>query len=289
MGLLLIVVSSLALGIGLYRLFSPPVKPEGGSITDLVTHQTKETSSFAKLRRDGSLTDKLDLFLAKDLKMEARLENMYMLLGNPAKQTPLQMLHTRELTCFIITGILALLVSPIAIIAAPIFFFLPDLVLIKKIEERQREMLGNFPTLVDLSALVIESGLDYMTAFERIIKITDDKTALELEVEKMINEVQLGYSRREALQRLAQRTGLQEIRSFVGLIIQSDELGTSLVDLLRNFSTDMRFRRLNRAEKLAAQASTKMLVPMFIFIFPVVFILMLAPMVADLATGGMPF
>ena len=84
MGLLLIVVSSLALGIGLYRLFSPPVKPEGGSITDLVTHQTKETSSFAKLRRDGSLTDKLDLFLAKDLKMEARLENMEFRKQNPS-------------------------------------------------------------------------------------------------------------------------------------------------------------------------------------------------------------
>ncbi|MCK5106889.1 MAG: type II secretion system F family protein, partial [Elusimicrobiales bacterium] len=104
-----------------------------------------------------------------------------------------------------------------------------------------------------------------------------------------INEVQLGYSRRDALRRFSERTGIQEIRSFVGLIIQSDELGTSLVDLLRNFSGDMRFRRMNKAEQLAAAASTKMLIPLFIFIFPVVFILMLAPMVYDLFTGGMPF
>jgi tight adherence protein C len=88
---------------------------------------------------------------------------------------------------------------------------------------------------------------------------------------------------------MSDRIGLQEIRSFVGLIVQSDELGTSLVELLRNYSADMRFRRLNRAEKLAAQASTKMLIPMFIFIFPTVFIMMLAPMVMDLVNGGMPF
>ena len=61
------------------------------------------------------------------------------------------------------------------------------------------------------------------------------------------------------------------------------------MELLRNYSVDMRFRRLNKAEKLAAQASTKMLIPLFIFIFPTVFILMLSPMIADLMTGGMPF
>jgi tight adherence protein C len=105
----------------------------------------------------------------------------------------------------------------------------------------------------------------------------------------MISEVQLGYSRRDSLRRLAQRTGLMEIRSFSGLVIQSDELGTSLVDLLRNFSADMRFRRLNRAERLAAQASTKMLIPLFLFIFPTVFILLLSPVIYDFFKQGLPF
>ncbi len=95
--------------------------------------------------------------------------------------------------------------------------------------------------------------------------------------------------RRDALKRLALRTGLPEVRSFVGLIIQSDELGTSLVELLRNYAADMRFRRLNKAEKLAAQASTKMLIPLFVFIFPTVFIMMLAPMMKSLISGGLGF
>jgi len=105
----------------------------------------------------------------------------------------------------------------------------------------------------------------------------------------MLNEISLGYSRRDALRRLALRTGLQEVRSFVGLIIQSDELGTSLVELLRNYAADMRFSEIEQSEKLAAQASTKMLFPLFMFIFPTVFIMMLAPMMKSLLTGGLGF
>ena len=149
--------------------------------------------------------------------------------------------------------------------------------------------MGNFSTTVDLAALIIESGLDYLTAFERIIKIAKEKTILEEELEKTINEIKLGYSRREALERFSARTGVAEVRSLVSLIIQSDELGTSLVDLLRNFSSDLRSRRLSRAEKLAAQASTKMLFPLFMFIFPTIFILILAPMISGLVSGGAGF
>jgi tight adherence protein C len=168
-------------------------------------------------------------------------------------------------------------------------FILPDSMHTRKIQARQKEIMRNFPTLVDLAALTIEAGLDYMSAFDRILKSSKNKTELEVELGKMLNEISLGYSRKDALKRLALRTGIQEIRSFVGLIIQSDELGTSLVELLRNYAADMRFRRLNKAEKMAAQAATKMLIPLFVFIFPTVFILMLAPMLKTLVSGGLGF
>ena len=135
----------------------------------------------------------------------------------------------------------------------------------------------------------MEWGFDYRAAFAKIVSVAPKKTAVELELEKTINEVELGYTRPDALRHFADRTGLQEVRSFVGLIIQSDELGTSLVGLLRSFSADLRFRRLTQAEQLAAQASTKMLFPIMIFIFPTVFLLMLSPMIMNLVTGGMPF
>ena len=267
-------------------LLSPEEEKE--TISDIEVRQIKSTSSFARLRPQENLRDRFAMFLLNKLKLQQPLEEMWLLLGSPAKPQPVDILFSKiNWAIFLPFIFVVLLQDPIFILLAIVGFYVPDMQLKAKIQKRQQDMLGNFATTVDLMALVVESGLDYMTAFERIIKIAKDKTLLEVEIEKTLNETKLGYSRREALERLSQRTGVQDIRSFVGLIVQSDELGTSLVELLRNFSTDLRFRRLNKAEKLAAQASTKMLIPLFIFIFPVVFILMLAPMIGDLAGGGL--
>lgn len=259
-------------------------------IADLEAKQIKSTSSFARLRPQDNLLDRFALYLVETLHLQNDLEKINMLLGSPMKPQPVDILYSKIYAAIILPIVMFLLFkSPIVILFIPLGFYLPDFYYKAQIEKRQQQMVGNFATTVDLMALVIESGLDYMTAFERIVRIAREKTLLEIEIEKTLNETKLGYSRREALERLAARTGVQDIRSFVGLIVQSDELGTSLVDLLRNFSVDLRFRRLNKAEKLAAAASTKMLIPLFIFIFPVVFVMMLAPMIADFARGGMPF
>ena len=284
------VLGSFAAFAAAQRFFAPR-EEDRSAMTDISDMEGRETSAFSKLEGSHSFMDKLDLFFARTMGLEKKLEEQFMLLGSPRNTDPLKMLHLKQL----LGGVLPLFFwyfsgSALALIFAPLGFMLPDVgIYSRKIRARQDDIIRNFPTFVDLAALMIESGLDYMTAFDRITKLSPVKTGLEVEIERTINEVQLGYARRDALRRMAMRTGLQEMRSFVGLIVQSDELGTSLVDLLRNYSTDMRFRRLNKAEKLAAQASTKMLIPLFIFIFPTVFILMLAPMIADLMTGGMPF
>ena len=284
------VAGSFAAFAAVQRFFSPR-EEERSPISDISDMEGKATSVFNRLEGSKSFWDKLDLLLARTMGQEKKLEETYMLLGSPPGTNPLKMLHLKQIMAVILPAILFMPTqSPFVLIFVPLGFLLPNAAYYsRKIRARQEDIIRNFPTFVDLSALMIESGLDYMTAFTRIVQIAPVKTGLELEIGRTINEVQLGYSRRDALRRLSLRTGLQEVRSFVGLIIQSDELGTSLVELLRNYSTDMRFRRLNRAEKLAAQASTKMLIPLFIFIFPTVFILMLAPMISDLITGGMPF
>lgn len=289
--LALLFVGSMAVFTLVQRFLKPP-ELGPSSIGDISDMEGKEASVFSRLDPNRSVFERVDLFLGRGLGLEKKLEETYMLLGRPANTDPLKILHVKEMAAVGLPLIMYLVSgSFMSLIFLPMGFFLPDgVIYARRIRERQEDIIRNFPTFVDLSALMIESGLDYMTAFDRIVKISTHKTGLELEIERMLNEVQLGYSRRDALRNLAMRTGLQEIRSFVGLIIQSDELGTSLVELLRNFSTDMRFRRLNKAEKLAAQASTKMLIPLFIFIFPTVFILMLSPMIADLLMGGaLPF
>ncbi|MBI4387130.1 MAG: type II secretion system F family protein [Elusimicrobia bacterium] len=278
------ILGSMAAFQAVYRFFLPSAQ---GAVTPKAV---AGESAFDRLEASASVLARLDLFFVHQFRLGARLEEIYMLLGRPVKPTPVHILHYQELAALLVPFFLyVLLESPAAALAAPIAFWLPLTYFQSKVRERQLQIQRGFPAFVDLAALTIESGLDYMSAFDRIVRSTTVRSELEIEVEKMLSEIQLGYSRREALRRLAMRTGLQDVRSFVGLIIQSDELGTSLVDLLRNFSQDMRFRRLNKAEKVAAQAATKMLVPIFLFIFPTVFVLMLAPMMVNLFKGGLGF
>ena len=277
---------------GARRVGAPPAEGDANDLSKLAKRDIGTSSAFSSLNPNGGLLDRLDLFLLKTFHLDVKLEELHMMMGRPQKPSPLDMLHLKVffaaafgLGSFFLTGEWILL--PFGAVG----FILPDSIFNGRIRTRQQAIMRNFPTMVDLMALTIEAGLDYMAAIERILKNIrpEQRTELEKEFEKMVNEVQLGYTRRDALKRLALRTGLPEVRSFVGLIIQSDELGTSLVELLRNYATDMRFRRLNKAEKLAAQAATKMLIPLFIFIFPTVFIMMLAPMMKSLISGGLGF
>ncbi len=286
----LAIVGSFATFSAVQRFFAPRDADRSaiGDVTDL---EGREVSAFAKLEGSKNFWDQVDLVFARSLGLEKKLSEKYMLLGRPRSTDPIRMLHVKQAMAIALPmGFFLASQAPLVLFLAPLGFVLPDVFFYsRQIRARQADILHSFPTFVDLAALMIESGLDYMNAFDRIVKIAPVKTNLEIEIESTIGEVQLGYSRRESLRRLSMRTGLQEVRSFAGLVIQSDELGTSLVELLRNYSTDMRFRRLNKAEKLAAQASTKMLIPLFVFIFPTVFILMLSPMISNLMTGGMPF
>lgn len=285
---LLLLIGAGAVFVGVFRLFSP--SEEKDEIVDISVRRYKSASSFARLDPDAKILDRIAVFCLRSFHLEDSLEQMHLQLGSPDKPQPVDILYIKILVALILPAALMLLFKSFwPIVLLPVGFILPDLIIKSRIQKRQQEILGNFSTTVDLAALIIESGLDYLTAFERIIKVAREKTILEEELEKTIGEIKLGYSRREALERFAARTGVQEVRSLVGLIIQSDELGTSLVDLLRNFSADLRSRRLNKAEKLAAQASTKMLFPLFIFIFPTIFILILSPMLGGLLSGGLGF
>ena len=286
------VLGSVAAYTAASRMFAPPAEAAEGDLSKLAKKEVGTSSAFSSLNPHGSLLEKLDLFLLKTFHLDVKLEEIHMMMGRPQKPSPIEMLHLKEILAVgIIVFLYVITEEPLVAMLGIIGFFIPDSLFQGKIRARQADIMRNFPTMVDLMALTIEAGLDYMAAIERILKNVrvTQRTELENELQKMINEVQLGYTRRDALKRLAMRTGVPEIRSFVGLIIQSDELGTSLVELLRNYAADMRFRRLNKAEKLAAQAATKMLIPLFIFIFPTVFIMMLAPMMKSLVSGGLGF
>lgn len=285
---LILAIGAFCLFAAVFALLSP--KQEKEQIVDVAAQRFKSSSSFARLQPETKWLDRLAVFCLHTFHLERSLEQMHMQLGSPDQPQPVDILYYKIILAMVVPAAIMVMFQTVwGVLFVPLGFYLPDLLLKSRIQKRQAEILGNFSTTVDLAALIIESGLDYLTAFERIINIAKKKTVLEEELEKTLNEIKLGYSRREALERFANRTDVQEVRSLVGLIIQSDELGTSLVDLLRNFSSDLRSRRMSRAEKLAAQASTKMLFPLFLFIFPTIFILILSPMIKGLLSQGLSF
>ena len=285
---LILAIGAFCLFAAVFALLSP--KQEKEQIVDVAAQRFKSSSSFARLQPETKWLDRLAVFCLHTFHLERPLEQMHMQLGSPDQPQPVDILYYKIILAMVVPAAIMVMFQTVwGVLFVALGFYLPDLLLKSRIQKRQAEILGNFSTTVDLAALIIESGLDYLTAFERIINIAKKKTVLEEELEKTLNEIKLGYSRREALERFANRTDVQEVRSLVGLIIQSDELGTSLVDLLRNFSSDLRSRRMSRAEKLAAQASTKMLFPLFLFIFPTIFILILSPMIKGLLSQGLSF
>jgi len=141
---------------------------------------------------------------------------------------------------------------------------------------RRAEMQRELPGLVDLLVLTIESGLDLLVAIERIFeKMKPGPLREELQV--LLQESRLGSPRKEVIERWAARTGLADAQSMASLIIQSEDMGTPLANVLRNYAEDMRNRRIMRAEELAGKIPVKILFPMMVFFFPIVFAIILGP------------
>jgi len=142
-----------------------------------------------------------------------------------------------------------------------------------------------FPDLLDLMVVCIDAGLSLEAALDRISpQMIEQNRALGTNLMLLGAEVRAGRSTIEALDSLADRLGLDEARSFAALLRQSIELGTDLGDALRVFSDEMRDRRLLRAEERANQLPVKMVGPLGLFIFPVILMTVLLPVILRLMT-----
>jgi tight adherence protein C len=160
-------------------------------------------------------------------------------------------------------------------------FFLPDIGLQIHAQNRRLAIQRQLPGFVDLLALTLESGLDLLAATERIMDQMKPNP-LRDEIRVMLQESRLGSSRKDILQRWAHRTGLPDTNSLASLIIQAEEMGTGLAGVLRTFAEDLRNRRVMRAEEFAGKIPVKILFPMVVFFFPIVFVIILGPIALDM-------
>ena len=165
-------------------------------------------------------------------------------------------------------------------------FIWPGLWLQRSIRDRHRKIERALPFVLDLLTLSVEAGLDFMSAIKRIIE-RRSVDALGEELIRAFREVQLGRTRRESLRLMADRINQPDVSSVVSALVQADELGVSIGNMLRIQSDLMRTRRFQRAEKLANEAPVKMLFPLTVFIFPSVFMVLLGPILVQWLRAGL--
>jgi len=127
--------------------------------------------------------------------------------------------------------------------------------------------------------------MDFISALQRNCKLRR-LDPLNEELLRMTKEIQVGSSRKEALRNMAERVRQPDLKAVAGALIQADELGVSIGAMLRIQSEQLRSRRFDRAEKLAAEAPVKMLGPLMLCIFPAVFIILLGPILSQAMKGA---
>lgn len=152
------------------------------------------------------------------------------------------------------------------------------------VKRRHLSIQRALPFVLDLLTLSVEAGMDFISALQRNCK-SRRLDPLNEELLRMTKEIQVGSSRKDALRNMALRVNQSDLKSVAFALIQADELGVSIGSILRIQSEQLRSRRFDRAEKLAAEAPVKMLGPLMLCIFPAVFIILLGPILSQAMKG----
>lgn len=169
------------------------------------------------------------------------------------------------------------------IIGAGFGFYLPRYVVRKKIVARQRRITWALADSMDLMVVAVEAGLGLNAALNRVgdeLKVLHPDMHQEIELVNL--EIRVGRGREEALRNLAERTGVDDIRSFVALLIQADRYGSSIAKAVRIFAESLRNKRRQRAEQASQKAALKLLFPLTLFLFPVIIMVVLGPALLNL-------
>jgi tight adherence protein C len=171
--------------------------------------------------------------------------------------------------------------GPIILLTLAFGIYLPLLWVRGRIRHRQDDIRRGLPYALDLLTLSVEAGLDFTQAMTRIVRKLGN-SALAVELGQTVRDIHLGRTRAQALRELSRRVDLSELNSIVGALIQADELGSSLGPILRIQADQLRVRRSQAAEKLAMEAPVKILLPLILFIFPTIFIMIFGPIALKL-------
>jgi tight adherence protein C len=182
-----------------------------------------------------------------------------------------------------LTGLYRVNVFFIPVVALGLGYLFPDMWLSWRVGSRQRRLRKGLPDALDLLVICVEAGLGLDQALMKVsqdMKISHAELSEELQFVNL--EMRVGKTRIEALRELGRRTGLDDIKALVAMLIQTERFGTSIAQSLRVYSDDMRIKRRQRAEEMSAKTSVKMVPPLVFFIFPALMVVILGPAVITL-------
>lgn len=163
----------------------------------------------------------------------------------------------------------------------------PSFYIDRRISARTLQHRSGFPDFMDLLVVCADSGLSMEASLERVGKeLGQGYPSLSANIHLTNLEIRAGRPLKDALEHFADRLALEEARAFATLINQSIDLGSSITDAMRVYSDDMRHKRLSRAEEKAYALPAKLAVPMMVCIFPVLFVVILLPVIVRLHVGG---
>ena len=160
-------------------------------------------------------------------------------------------------------------------------YLVPQMLLKQRIKKRKKQILLAMPSALDLLTISVEAGLSFDAALARVADKYENP--LTAEITQVLNEIRLGRPRVEALEDMTRRCRVEELSNFVQAVVQSEQLGVGIANVLRIQSEEIRRRRRQRAEEQGQKAPLKMLFPMVGCIFPTLFIVLLGPAVIQVA------
>lgn len=204
--------------------------------------------------------------------------------GNPPGWGAERMLAAKALLALIFFAVVATVLwitqgNYLAILWGGVFgiaaFFIPDLVLFEKARKRSEAMARALPDSIDLLTISVESGLAFDAAMAQVSHNTDGPLAEEFT--RVLQEIQIGSGRSDALRGLAERTDVEDLRIFLNSMIQAEKLGIPIADVLRVQAGEMRLKRSQRTEERAMKLPVKLVFPVMLCIMPALFIVILGP------------
>lgn len=216
----------------------------------------------------------------------ARLQRLLDFAGNPAGWTFDRLLATKAAGLFVgaAAGAVAGGFGRWSLVLAPLLaaagFWLPDLLVHNAGQHRQEKIRRSLADALDMLTVCAEAGLGFDAALLQVARKTDGPLAGEFA--RVLQEVQLGRSRSDALQQLALRTNVDELNTFIAALVQAERLGIPIANVLREQAKEMRLIRRQSAEERAQKVTVKILFPLIFCIFPALMIVIMGPAIMRL-------